>query len=145
MFQAKNVVNGSFGKLYIDGKNIAEISEFELKIKLESKDVQLPNGQKGKKNVSASGEGKIKIQKVYSYEFDMLKNLKAGLLNSYYNINVKLDDPEALGAEAIAVNDILFTDEIDLMSFKPEELVEREFTISFIIKNVDILETIEDM
>ena len=67
-FRPTDVVSGSFGKVYMDGRDVAEISEFECKLKLEGKDVQLANGATGKKNTSSSLEIKIKLQKVFSNE-----------------------------------------------------------------------------
>lgn len=53
-FKSGDVVNGSFGKVYMDGRNVAEISEFTGKLTLEGKDVKLANGETGKKNTSSS-------------------------------------------------------------------------------------------
>lgn len=144
-FKGKDVVNGSFGRLYIGGRNWAEISEFELKLKLESKDVSLPNGETEKKVVAVSGEGKAKIQKVFSEELKILENVKNGILNTYTDINVQLDDPEALGAEAISISQANFLDEIDILSFKRGELVEREFSFGVVPSRIDVLESIEDI
>lgn len=143
-FEPNDVVSGSFGKLYLAGKEIAELLDFESKLKLESKDV-IVRGQKGKKNVGSSIELKIKLQKVFSTELEALKSVIKNRLNNYYTINVMIDDPDALGAEAIAFNNALLTGDLDIGSFKPQELLEREFTFSVLPSDVDVLETIEDI
>lgn len=144
-FKPSDVVSGSFGKVYKDGKCIAELSEFKGKLSLEGKDVKLSNGETGKKNTSVSFEITLKLQKVYSYELEILKNIKDGKLNNYCDINVELDDPEALGAEAIAISNCLLTGNLDILSFTKGELTEREFTFSAQPSNIDILESIEDI
>lgn len=144
-FKPSDVVSGSFGKVYRNGRCIAELSEFKGKLSLGSKDVLLSNGETGKKNTSVSFEITMKLQKVFSYELELLKNIKDGKLNNYCDINVELDDPEALGAEAIAVANCLPTGDIDILSFTKGELTEREFTFSAQPSNIDILESIEDI
>lgn len=142
-FEESQVVSGSFGKVYLNGNEMGELSEFECKLKFDSKDVILYGGQKGKKNTGSSLELKIKFQKVYSYELDILKNIKNGKLNVSVDINVQLDDPEALGAEAISIKGAKFTGDIDILSFKRGELVDRELSLSALPKNIDILEEIQ--
>lgn len=142
-FEETQVVSGSFGKVYLNGNEIGEISEFECKLKLESKDVILFGGEKGKKNTGSSLEIKLKFQKVYSYELDILKSVKNRKLNTMVDINVQLDDPEALGAEAVAFKSAKFTGDIDILSFKRGELVDRELNLTALPSNVDILEDIQ--
>lgn len=145
IFRENDVVSGSFGKCYINGRHWAETSEFEAKLKLDSKDVLLAGGEKGKKNTSSSIEIKIKLQKVFSTELELLKSIISGTLNPMTTINVQLDDPEARGAEALAFNDCIFTGDIDLGSFKNGELTERELTLSCVPSRVEVLESIADV
>lgn len=145
LFRETDVVSGSFGKCYIGGRHWAEVSELEAKMKLDSKDVLLAGGQKGKKNTSSSIEIKLKLQKVFSPELELLKSVTSGTLNPMTTINIQLDDPEARGAEAIAFNDCMFTGDIDLGSFKNGELIEREFTLSCVPDRVEVLESIADV
>ena len=114
-------------------------------MKLESKDVLLAGGEKGKKNTSVSIEMKIKLQKVFSTEITLLEQVKSGLLNPMTTINIQLDDPEARGAEALAFNDCMFSGDVDLGSFKNGELAEREFTLNCVPSRVEILESIADV
>ena len=144
-FKSGDVVNGSFGKVYMDGRNVAEISEFTGKLTLEGKDVKLANGETGKKNTSSSFEITIKIQKVFSQELKILESVKDGKLNIYCDLNVEIDDPDALGAEAISISNCLFTGDFDILSFQRGELIEREYTLSAQPSNIDILESIEDI
>ena len=145
LFRENDVVSGSFGKCYIGGRHWAEVSEFEAKLKLDSKDVLLAGGEKGKKNTSSSIEIKLKLQKVFSPELELLKSVTSGTLNPMTTINIQLDDPEARGAEALAFNDCMFTGDIDLGSFKSGELTERELTLSCVPSRVEILESIADV
>ena len=145
LFRENDVVSGSFGKCYIGGRHWAEISEFEAKLKLESKDVLLAGGEKGKKNTSSAVEIKLKLQKVFSTELELLKSIIDGNLNPMTTINVQLDDPEARGAEALAFNDCIFTGDIDLGSYKNGELTERELTLSCVPSRIEVLESIADI
>lgn len=145
VFKENDVVSGSFGKCYIDGRHWAEVSEFEAKLKLEGKDVLLAGGEKGKKNTSATIEIKIKLQKVFSTELELLKQVSSGILNPMTTINIQLDDPEARGAEALAFTDCMFTGDLDLGTFKNGELTEREFTLNCVPSRVEVLESIQDI
>lgn len=75
----------------------------------------------------------------------MLESVKDGKLNIYCDLNVEIDDPDALGAEAISISNCLFTGDFDILSFQRGELIEREYTLSAQPSNIDILESIEDI
>lgn len=145
VFKEKDVVSGSFGKLYCDGRNWAEVKSVEAKLKLEGQEVLLPGGEKGNKNTSAAIEIKVTIQKVFSEEFKVLKSVIAGQLNPTADLNIQLDDPEARGAEALAFSECGFTGDFDIGSFTSGELIERELNLTCVPSRVEILESIEDI
>lgn len=142
-FTGDQVVNGSFGKVYMSGREIAEIEEFEMKGKFETKEVPLYGGEVGTKNTGIKMEIKLKLKKVFSQELDILKNVKNRKLNTFVDLNIQLDDPDALGAEAISVANAKFVGDIDILSFKKGELTEREFSLSALPSNIDVLEDID--
>lgn len=142
-YTGNEAVSGSFGKVYMDGREIAEIEEFEMKGKFETKDIKMYGGETASKNTGIKNEIKIKMKKVFSYELDLLKNIKNGKLNTFCTLNIQLDDPEALGGEAIAIENAKFIGDIDFLSFKSGELIDREFTLTALTKNIDILESID--
>ena len=74
------------------------------------------------------------MKKVFSYELDLMKNIKNGKLNPFCTLNIQLDDPEALGGEAIAIDNANFIGDIDFLSFKSGELIDREFTLTALTK-----------
>lgn len=142
-YTGNEVVSGSFGKVYMDGREIAEIEEFEMKGKFDTKEIKMYGGETASKNTGIKNEIKLKMKKVFSYELDLLTNIKNGKLNTYCSLNVQLDDPEAIGAEAVALNNAKFIGDIDFLSFKMGELIDREFTLTVLTKNIEILERIE--
>ena len=142
-FKATDVMSGSFGKLYIDGREIAEIESFEAKADLKGKDVLLANGEIRNKNVGISIEIKFKVQKVFSLELDLLKSVSKGKLNPLATLNVQIDDPEAVGSEAVAFNECGFKGNFDILSFTRQELVGREFTLSCGPSDIEILESVD--
>ena len=142
-YTRNEAVSGSFRKVYMEGRDIAEIEEFEMKGKFETKDIKMYGGETASKNTGIKNEIKIKMKKVFSYELDILKNIKNGQIKSFWTLNIQYDDPEALGGEAIAIENAKFIREIDYLSFKSRELIDREFTLTALTKNIDILESID--
>lgn len=145
-FKPDQVVNGSWGKVYMNGRDIAELESFIMKMTYQSKDIKLYGGEIGTKNTGVKVEATLKLKKVYSTELQILKDVQSGKLNTYCNLNVQLDDPDgALGAEAVAIKEALFIGDVDLLSFTKDELVEREFKLAILKSNIEELESIDDI
>lgn len=107
----KRIINGTFGTLYIDMEEVAEVTGFQAKININFSDVnRVGKLSTGKKMTSWNGTGSVTMNKVNTRMGkkigDMLKKNKqiSGTIVS------SLKDPDAYGYETVVVRDVLFTD-----------------------------------
>ncbi len=142
-FKHEQVINGSYGELWIDDDYMAEATALEAKLKLETAEV--PKNRtlhKGYKVVGITGDGTIKLNKITSYfTKKVLGNLKAGKATRATVIS-NVDDPEALGAERIRINDCVFT-ELTLANWENGKILEEEMPFNF--TDADLLDEIEEV
>lgn len=135
--------SGNWGRLWIDGDLIFEISSFELKVIADREDVII--GQSvDKKIVSLTGEGTITIKKVFNRGFNnMLEEWKAGH-DPRVTLVGSLKDPDMLheGEERIEVENVVFN-ELDIMHFTKGEVVETEIPINFTPEDLRYVNTVE--
>lgn len=107
----EQVINGSWGEVWLENEYMAEITGFEAKIDIEYEDVNRPRKLgKGKKMIGYEGTGSLKFHKVTSRFIRLISDrLKEGRQISVTIIS-KLDDPDALGAERVVVKNATFND-----------------------------------
>lgn len=107
----EQVINGTWGEVWIDGDYMAEIKGFEAKIAIEYEGIDRPRRLgKARKMLGWEGEGSITFHKVTSRFIKLIaEKLKEGKQVSATIIS-KLDDPDSLGAERIAVKNATFND-----------------------------------
>ena len=139
-YTAQQVINGTWGELWIDGSYMAEVTGFEAKVTLEKSDVNMTRKlAKAQKVTGYSCSGTVTMNKVSSYFIKKLNDdMKAGKQTSCTIIS-KLDDPDSLGAERVVIKDAVF-DELTLANWKAKELGEE--SVPFTFSDWDFLDTI---
>ena len=123
--------SGNYGRVWIDGDMIFEISAFEIKVVADREDVIIGNS-KDSKVVSLTGEGTLTIKKVFNRGFKiMLNNWKKGR-DPRMTLVGSLRDPDMnnFGEERIEVTNLWFN-ELDIMHFTKGEVVETEIPFGF--------------
>lgn len=140
-YTPERVINGTFGEVWVDNDYMAEATGLEAKIKLDTADVVMTGTlKKGTKVTGISGSGTLKVNKVSSYFIKKIgNNIKAGKATRA-TIITNLKDPEAFGAERIALNDCVFT-ELTLADWEAGKFGEE--SIPFTFGDFDVLEAIE--
>ena len=140
-YKAENVISGSYGEVWVDNTYMAEASGLEAKMSLDTTEVIMSRTlKKGYKVTGMSGEGTLTLHKISCHFLNLIaENIKAGKATRA-TIITKLDDPEALGAERIQLNDCVFT-ELTLADWEAGSLVEESIPFNF--TDFDILESIE--
>lgn len=135
------VINGTFGEVWVDNDYMAEATALEAKMKLDTSEVNMTRTlRKGYKVTGISGSGTLKLNKVTSYFIKKISdNLKAGKATRA-TIITNLEDPEAFGAERIALNDCVFT-ELTLADWEAGKLGEESIPFSF--SDFEVLESID--
>lgn len=109
--QAKNVINGTYGELWLDNQKIAEVKGFQAKINIDKEDITIAGSNVTHKKVMGwNGTGSIRMSKVNSRMGRKLRNsIKSGKELLFTAIS-KLADPDAYGAERVVIKGISFDD-----------------------------------
>lgn len=130
-FQDNQIMNGSYGEAWANGDYLAEVKGLEASLDIEYEDVNRPRKLGvGKKMIGYEGEGTLTFHKVSSRFIKLLSDdLKAGKQTSITVIS-KLDDPDAKGAERIALKNCTFGD-LNLANWEAKEIGEDEISFSF--------------
>lgn len=114
---SNKVILGTFGKLYINNKRIANIKSFELKLSMDYEDIKV-NGNliTQYKYTGASITGTMEVHKVDSFNINLIKDCaKTGVMPNIKLVG-ELSDPNTDGDEAIEVTDV-YLDEATLLAF----------------------------
>jgi len=133
---AKNVMNGTYGTLRIDGIEYANISTFESKITNNREEMQF-SGNMGidSKLLSSSGSGTMTFRKVDSRV--VARQIPSIISGKDFKtvIIVSIDDPDGKGKETISITDVWFND-FDLFKFEMGSTVEETVSFGFNPTNV---------
>ena len=140
-FNASQVMSGTQGEIWIDGKYMAEVTAFKAEIKLIKEEVnQVKKMFKQYKVTGCEGTGNVKMNHVSSYFMNLLaENIKKARQTAV-TIVVKLDHPDAVGAERISITDATF-DKLTLMDWEAKKLTSDDYDFTF--TEFDILDTAE--
>lgn len=100
-FTASQVMSGTQGEVWIDGQYMAEVTGFKAEIKLLKEEVnQVKRMFKQYKVVGCEGTGNVKLNHVSSFFIQLMADNIKNARQTVCAIVVKLDDPDAVGAEA---------------------------------------------
>ncbi|HZG82703.1 MAG TPA: phage tail tube protein [Brevibacillus sp.] len=129
--EAKRVINGTYGRLWVDNELWAEVDSFEAKVTVTWEDVNFANdGATYKKGMGWAGDGSFTIKKIYSrVQKKMADAVRRG---EYPRLELvgKLSDPGAFGSERVALHDVTIN-EFMLMKFDQKTLGSEEVPFAF--------------
>lgn len=130
-YDAKRVINGTYGEVWLDSEYMAEVTGLEAKISFDKADVnQVKQLMKGSKVTGASGSGTLKLNHVRSYMTNLMLNcLKKGQFPSYTIIS-NLKDPDAFGAEKVRIKGVTF-DEVSVADWEAASVGEESLPFTF--------------
>ncbi len=138
--EAKNVINGSHGALWLDNDEIAEVKAFQAKDEFNKEEVKLVGRMnKGYKITSVDGKGSATLHKVNSRMIKKIGRMVRQGKTPTFTLIGKLDDPDALGAERIVFKGVIF-DDLTLMNWEVDSLGSVE--IPFTYEDYETLELI---
>ena len=106
---ARQIMNGTWGQLWLDGVLMAEVSRFQAQDSLTYEAVQ-PCGtlRSSRKLMSVDGSGTVTLYHVNSrIQNAMIAAIQAGT-DPRFTIMAKIDDPDAAGAEYYAFYGVAF-------------------------------------
>ena len=108
---ASRVMSGTFGTVWADGVEIAEISAFQLKVTKNFDPINICGVMaEDRKLTSIKITGSMTLHKVYSRGADDVEAAAAGH-DKRRTLVAKLDDPDAYGAERVAVYGMNYDDQ----------------------------------
>lgn len=141
MVRAKQVINGSFGEVWVNGDYMAEITGCEANVEMEYEDINTPRKlSTGKKLLGWEGNGSLSFNKVTSRFVKLVaEDLKAGR-QTEVDIISKLDDPDALGAERVVFKNSVF-EGLTLANWEAKATGEED--TSFFFDDFDMLDLID--
>ena len=130
-FSPQQVMSGTQGEVWIDGKLMAQVTAFKAEMKLIKEEVnKVKTMSKQYKTVGWEGTGNIKMNHVSSYFISLIAdNVRAGR-QTVCTIISKVDDPDAVGAERIAIRDATF-DKLTLANWSAKKLIEDDYDFTF--------------
>nr|DAV58380.1 MAG TPA: tail tube protein [Caudoviricetes sp.] len=139
-YDAKNVINGTYGEIWCDSDYLAEAIGLEAKITLDKSEVNMCRKlSKGYKVTGSDGKGTLKMNKVSSYFIRKLGDaIKAGKTPTS-EIITSLKDPDAFGAEKIKLTGVVF-DELTLANWEAKK--NGEESIPFTFDSFEVLDSI---
>lgn len=109
--KGSKVINGTYGHCVIDGEEISACKALQAKYDVDVEDILLPD-QFAVDHVptKANGKGSVTLYKIDSYFHKLVgEKLKKGEPTEF-SIVTQLKDPKAFGSEAIAIENVYFTD-----------------------------------
>lgn len=129
--KSNRVINGTYGSVWVNNEKWLDIEEFEAKVSVGYEDVNMPEDPATHKKMTGwSGEGTMKLKKVYSRGAILLADsVKKGTVPDV-NIVGKLADPDAFGAERMAISEVTFN-EFMLMQFAQKTIGTEELPFNF--------------
>lgn len=129
--KANEVINGTFGKVYINGNKLANIKSFEAKLTVEYEEIDIAEDPgKHQKYMGYSGEGTMVLHKVDSTILKMMKDdLKAGKVPDIM-IVASVSDPNSKGTERVQFDEVTI-DELTLLKFELKTVGEEEVPFKF--------------
>ncbi len=130
-FEANQVINGSFGDAWVDDEYLGEVTSGKAEVEITYTDISRARHLiNGKKMTKAEGKGSIKLHHVRSNIAKKLSDaIKSGKTLSV-KVIMRLEDPDALGAERVVLYGCKFSKAI-LMDWEAGKETEESYDFTF--------------
>lgn len=130
-FNSNQVINGSFGDAWVDDDYLGEIVSGKAEVEITYTDISRARHIiNGKKMTKAEGKGSIKLHHVRSNIAKKMSDaIKKGKTVSF-KVIMRLEDPDALGAERVALYGCKFS-KATLMDWEAEKETEESYDFTF--------------
>lgn len=127
---AKRVIAGTWGQVWLNGELLSECYGGQAKVSADKEKVVMCGRLiDGHKVLGHSGTGSLRFHKVNSRMGELLAKAMKDGSDPRFTVILKLADPDAYGAERIALYNVSF-DDLTLFDFEAKSLgkVESPFT-----------------
>ena len=129
--KANEVINGTWGEVWINDDLVDEISAFQAKIEFNKEDIDVLGEMMTQHKITGySGTGSMTLKKVNSRMIKILSDFVKDGTEPDVTIVGKLADPANGGSERISLTGISF-DDLTLFDFEVKALGEYECPFTF--------------
>lgn len=131
LYRGRRRLSGNWGRIWINGVMIFEISQFEAKITAERDDVWL--GQSADSKITGlKGEGTFTIRKVFTRGFNkLMENWKSGW-DERFVIVAELHDPDTVARQRERVRlENVAINELPVLQFTKAEVIDAEVSFTW--------------
>ena len=129
---AKRVISGTWGEAWLNGEKVAECYGAQAKVTADKEEISMCGRMMSDHKVMGlSGQGSLRFHKVSSRMGELLGEAMKNGSDPRFTIVLKLEDPDAYGAERVAIFNVSF-DDLTLMDWEAKTVgkVECPFTFS---------------
>lgn len=127
----KQVVNGSKGKLYLNGEYVAGVISLSAKVTANKEDVYLDGTTMvDQKTISQKGTGSMELEKISSFMQKQIGEAMREGRDLRFTIRSELNDPDVHGAERVEIRNVSF-DEVDLINWTKGKKVTGTYPFTF--------------
>lgn len=142
MDSAKRVISGTWGQVWLDGDLVGECYGLQAKVSFNKEDVPICGRMAADKKVtSIDCTGSLKLHKVTSRMARAIGDYIRDGRDVRFTIVSKLADPDAYGAERVALSNVSF-DDLTLADWEAKNVGKVECPFTF--TDYDFLDTIRE-
>lgn len=139
-FSPEQTINGTWGEAWLDGEYLAQVTALKAEASLKKTAITMVQKlQEGQKVTGLEMKGEVKMHKINSAVMTkMSAAFKKGKMMTC-TIITNLNDPDALGAERVALYGCLF-EKLILADWEAGKMCEENYSFTF--EDWDILQAI---
>ena len=128
---AKRICAGTFGEVWVDDELFGECYKAQAKIEFNKEEVkQCGVWASDHKILGYKGTGSLTLYKVNTRMTGKIADLIKEKKDTRWTVISKLDDPDAFGAERVALYNVSF-DDLTLFDWEAQKLSETEHPFTF--------------
>lgn len=137
----KRAMSGTHGEIWLEGEQVAECYKFQAKVTLNKEELPMCGEMwTGSKVKSISGKGSVGMYKASSRMARLIGDKIRKGQDPRFTIISKLADPDAFGAERVAIKNVSF-DDLTLADW--EAAVTGKVECPFTFKDFEYLDKVE--
>ena len=138
--ETKRICNGSFGEIWLDGDYVGECYKAQAKVEFNKEEIaQCGTRFTDNKILNCKGTGSMGLHKVNSRMAIKIQNMVKNLQDVRFTVISKLADPDAYGAERVALYGVQVD---DLTLFDWEAQTAGKVEVPFIFTDYEYLDQI---
>ena len=129
--EAKRICNGSFGEAWMDGEYLAEVSKAQAKLEFNKEEIKRTGTWAIDNKITGyKGTGSLTLHKIRTNTANKVSTMIKAKQDVRFELILKLEEPDAYGAERVAIHDASF-DDLTLADWEAQTPGEVEIPFTF--------------